>query len=640
MPLTSASQDLLQRVFGFSSLRDGQEEVITRLLAERSALAIFPTGGGKSLCYQFPALHFDGLTLVVSPLIALMKDQLDFLTRKGVAAARLDSTLEADAYLKVMDELSRGKLKLLYVAPERLANERFLHTLRRLKLSLLAVDEAHCISEWGHNFRPEYLKLAKLAKDLRIPKVLALTATAPPAVAADIARGFSIPEGDIIRTGFYRPNLKLFVTPCRPDEKLELLVRRLNDQPRGPTIVYVTLQKTAEDVAELLAQRGLPAKSYHAGMENDVRTVVQDWFMVAPDAIVVATIAFGMGIDKANIRAVYHYNLPKTLENYAQEIGRAGRDGQDSRCEMLACDSDRVVLENFTYGDTPTPEAIAALVDHLMELGETCDVSTHELSTRFDIRPLVLETILTYLELDGILAATGPFYTQYKFEPQRSSAEILAKFDPERAEFLRKIFLKAEKLKKWFLLDVAKVSDSLGEPRGRIVAALNFLEEKGDLVLKVAGARHGYRRLTWPVREPLLKRLAERFEERERRDLERLRHVLEHAHLEGCRTQFLGRYFGEDRSADCGHCGWCLGERGVQFPAEAARPIGDAELKILKSYKSKRLEALATSRQMARFLCGLSSPAASRAGLTKELGFGVMAGVPFQRVLAWAEAND
>src|SRR5262249_22703107 len=158
-------------------------------------------------------------------------------------------------------------------------------------------------------------------------------------------------------------------TACRPDEKLEMLVRRLKEQPRGPTIVYVTLQKTAEDVAELLAQRGLLAKSYHAGMENEIRTLVQDWFMAAPDAIVVATIAFGMGIDKSNIRAAYHYNLPKTLENYAQEIGRAGRDGLESRCEMLASDTDRIVLENFTYGDTPTPESIAALMDHLMELG-------------------------------------------------------------------------------------------------------------------------------------------------------------------------------------------------------------------------------------------------------------------------------
>src|SRR5579859_2541344 len=299
MPLSAATLELMNRVFGFTTPREGQEEVVARLLQNRSALAIFPTGAGKSLCYQLPALHFDGLTLVISPLIALMKDQLDFLTRKGVAAARIDSTLDTETYLKVIDELAHGRLKLLYVAPERLANERFQQTLRRLKISLLAVDEAHCISEWGHNFRPDYLKLAKLAEDLRIPRVLALTATAPPTVALDIARQFKIAESDIVRTGFYRKNLRLHVTPCAPDQKLDTLVNRLHEHPRGPTIVYVTLQRTAEEVADKLVRKGLPAKAYHAGMENEVRTLVQDWFMVAPDAIVVATIAFGMGIDKA-----------------------------------------------------------------------------------------------------------------------------------------------------------------------------------------------------------------------------------------------------------------------------------------------------------------------------------------------------
>src|SRR5207253_4169022 len=204
--LPIATTELMARVFGFTALRDGQDEVVSRLLQNRSALAIFPTGGGKSLCYQLPALHFDGLTLVVSPLIALMKDQLDFLTRKGVAAARLDSSLDTETYLKVLGELSHGRLKLLYVAPERLANERFQQTLKRLKISMMAVDEAHCISEWGHNFRPDYLKLAKLAEELHVGRVLALTATAPPAVAVDIARAFRIAEADIVRTGFYRNN--------------------------------------------------------------------------------------------------------------------------------------------------------------------------------------------------------------------------------------------------------------------------------------------------------------------------------------------------------------------------------------------------------------------------------------------------
>src|SRR5262249_4596316 len=213
MPLHAPAQQKLRDVFGFATLREGQEPVITRLLAGRSVLAIFPTGGGKSLCYQLPALEFPELTLVVSPLIALMKDQLDFLVRKGIAAARIDSTLDGAELRKVIDDLSRGRLRLLYVAPERLNSERFLQTLRRLKLALLAVDEAHCISEWGHNFRPDYLKLARLARDLKIPRVLALTATATPAVAADVAKSFAIDEADIIRIGFHRPNLALHLPP-------------------------------------------------------------------------------------------------------------------------------------------------------------------------------------------------------------------------------------------------------------------------------------------------------------------------------------------------------------------------------------------------------------------------------------------
>src|SRR5688572_13367601 len=213
LPATSAEQ-ILRDVFGFNGFREGQQPVVDRLLAGRSVLAIFPTGAGKSLCYQLPALLLDGVTVVISPLIALMKDQIDFLVSKGVAAARLDSSLDAAGARDVYQKLRDGSLKILYIAPERLANERFLATLSRLKISLLAVDEAHCISEWGHNFRPDYLKLAPLAKRLNVGRVLGLTATATPPVAKQIATAFEIADNDIVRTGFYRPNLALMVTPA------------------------------------------------------------------------------------------------------------------------------------------------------------------------------------------------------------------------------------------------------------------------------------------------------------------------------------------------------------------------------------------------------------------------------------------
>src|SRR5215203_5852556 len=240
---TSAERrlDVLEASFGFGAFRPGQEQVVGALLAGRSALAVFPTGAGKSLCYQLPALLLDGLTIVVSPLIALMKDQIDFLERRGIEAARLDSSLGADEQRAIYERLRAGSLKLLYVAPERFNNERFLAQLARTPIALFAVDEAHCISEWGHNFRPDYLKLAERARELEAERVLALTATATPVVVADIRAGFDIAEDDVVRTGFYRPNLNLMITPAKSDERQRLLVARLRERPPGSTIVYVTL---------------------------------------------------------------------------------------------------------------------------------------------------------------------------------------------------------------------------------------------------------------------------------------------------------------------------------------------------------------------------------------------------------------
>ena len=238
---------ILQSVFGFDEFREGQRHVIEELMGQGRALAVFPTGAGKSLCYQLPALALEGTTIVVSPLIALMKDQIDFLQSKGIRAERLDSSLDWQQTRDVQDALRNGELKLLYVAPERFNNERFLDTLRRVNLALFAIDEAHCISEWGHNFRPDYLKLAELVRDIQAPRVLALTATATPEVAASICKGFDIPQNASVNTGFYRPNLNLCLTPVAGNQREELLLKRLQKRPPGATIVYVTLQKTAEN---------------------------------------------------------------------------------------------------------------------------------------------------------------------------------------------------------------------------------------------------------------------------------------------------------------------------------------------------------------------------------------------------------
>jgi ATP-dependent DNA helicase RecQ len=632
------ARETLGRVFGFEDFRPGQEAVVTRLLEGRSVLSIFPTGGGKSLCFQLPALMLEGLTLVISPLIALMKDQLEFLVSRNVPAARLDSSLGREETLEVFDRLRSGHLKILYISPERLGNERFLHTLRRHKISLMAIDEAHCISEWGHNFRPDYLKIAKLARDLEVGCVLALTATATPEVADDIAAAFDIGRDDIVHTGFYRPNLRLYTTPCEGVERKKLLLQRLRERPPGPTIVYVTLQRTAEEVADFLAAKGFDAEPYHAGMETEDRNRIQDEFMASDHAIVVATIAFGMGVDKANIRSVYHYNLPKALENYAQEIGRAGRDGAESICELLACADDVVVLENFSYGDTPDPGAVAGLVRNVLSRGEVFDISLHDLSRDYDIRELVVRTLLAYLELDNVIRSTGPFYSFFKFQPLAESDRILARFDARRADFLRRVFKHSRAGIKWFSLDAAEVARAIGEPRERIVAALGYLEEVGDLILEASGVRFGYRLVELPSdMDGLCEKLSARFLMREEKDIARIRSVVAFAEEEGCLTRRLLSYFGETRG-ECGHCARCEGVRVVPLPPARYMALGKPESERLRGLLDEKHEALSTPRQITRFLCGLSSPATSRDRLKSHPLFGAFETIPFHQVRAFVEA--
>ncbi len=638
--LTNTPEETLQQVFGFEGFLLGQEAVILAVLAGRSALAIFPTGQGKSLCYQLPALHLPGLTLVVSPLMALMKDQVDFLIGKGIAAARLDSSLDFKEVNAVYEKLQRNELKLLYVAPERFANERFVGLVSRLRLSLMVIDEAHCISEWGHNFRPDYLKLTELAKTFAVPAVLGLTATATPKVAADIRQSFAVAESDCIQTGFYRPNLTLLFEPA--DEPDQALLHRLTEQQEngtaGPSIVYVTLQQTAMRVASLLAGAGFPARPYHAGMKDEQRQEVQEWFMASDKAVVVATIAFGMGIDKSNIRSVYHYNLPKSLENYAQEIGRAGRDGLPSTCIMLGNGNDLHVLENFVYGDTPEPDHVRDFIDRIIGQDTIFSCSIYDLSGLFDMRPLVVKTLLTYLELEGLLASTGPFYSSYLFKPLRPSAEIFPRFDAERQEFLKKLLSCAVRQKIWFSIDLDEAAQRTGSPRKRVIAALDYLEQQGDLVLKVSGARLGFRRLAADHLDiaALKDGLVTRFAQREHSDLDRLGLVVDLVNYAGCKTGFLLRYFGEEPPANCGHCSFCLhGENGQISgrQTEAGVPEQKGLAEDLQRLRAGYPQILASPRQVARLLCGLSSPGLTRNKLSKHELFGRLEQYPFAEVM-------
>ncbi|HEY3266660.1 MAG TPA: RecQ family ATP-dependent DNA helicase [Armatimonadota bacterium] len=629
---------LLNAQFGFSAFRPGQERVIAALMDQKAALAVFPTGGGKSLCYQLPALTLDGLTVVVSPLIALMKDQVEFLQSRGVAAARWDSSLTAREAGDLRDEIRDGSLKLLYVAPERFNNERFVNDLTRAHISLFAVDEAHCISEWGHNFRPDYLKLAETARSLGAERVLALTATATPSVVKDICAGFCIPEECAVVTGFYRPNLNMATTPVAADERSRLLVRRLQSRKPGSAIVYVTLQRTAERLAAYLAAAGLPARAYHAGMVTEARTETQNWWMASSDGIVVATIAFGMGIDKADVRYVYHYNLPKGLESFSQEIGRAGRDGLPSTVEMLASADDVSTLENFAYGDTPTEESLRALVRELLSRGPAFDLSLFQLSDRLDIRQLVLRTALTYLELLGVFHQGTPFYAGYEAKPLVPMVEVYGAFPGEPGEFVKAIFDRAKKGRIWYGLNPDEMAAELGAERRRVIRALEVLDERGLIELRSADVRQRYTRLREAEDEDALAAdLVGRFQRRERQEIWRIQQVLDLVTHDGCQVNALVGYFGEHRDGPCGHCTWCVTRAAQVMPPERPRAPLPASLDVgaFQALRAAHPEALGHPRQAARYLCGLTSPATSKAKLTREPVFGRLDEYRFGDVLKW-----
>jgi ATP-dependent DNA helicase RecQ len=634
---------LLRERFGLAAFRAGQREVIDALLTSGRALAVFPTGGGKSLCYQLPALAIEGVTVVVSPLIALMKDQIDYLQGRGIAAARLDSSLTAAEARNVTEGLRAGSLRILYVAPERFNNERFLNDLSRTRIALFAVDEAHCISEWGHNFRPDYLKLAETARELGAERVLALTATATPSVVKDICAGFGIPPECAVVTGFYRSNLTLYITPATVADRDATLIQRLETRPPGPSIVYVTLQRTAEQVAERLARAGFPARAYHAGMDTDARTATQEWWMASDSGIVVATIAFGMGIDKADVRYVYHYNLPKSLESYSQEMGRAGRDGQRSIVELLACPADVPTLENFAYGDTPTLDALTSVVTALLDAGPTFDVSLSDMSIRHDIRPLVLRTVLTYLELLGVLRQGTPFYAGYEAKPLLPLGDILNRFSGERRTFLGRIFAAAKKGRIWYGLNPVDLAAQLGADRDRVVRAMEYLEEQRLVELRASEPRLRFARIDDGASDPhtLVTALAQRFQRREEQEIQRLQQVLRLAEHPGCLSAAVVGYFGQQLEAPCGHCSFCeRGQAQTLSPLRAPQPIENmVDAREFAELCAAHDGALGDARQQARFLCGLSGPAFTQARLSRQALFGALDEHRFVDVLAWCEQH-
>lgn len=346
--------ETLKTYFGYDTFREGQEKIVGAILANRDVLAIMPTGAGKSICYQIPALMLPGITLVISPLISLMQDQVKALNDAGIHAAFINSSLTENQISKALYLAASGRYKIIYVAPERLENYEFLEFARNVEISMVTVDEAHCISQWGQDFRPSYLKIVEFIKNLpKRPIVSAFTATATEEVKNDILCTLSLADPEVVITGFDRKNLYYSVENIR--RKDEFIMEYIEKHPTESGIIYCATRKNVDNLFELLFKRGVPVTRYHAGLTNETRKKNQDDFIYDRTPVIIATNAFGMGIDKSNVRYVIHYNMPQSMENYYQEAGRAGRDGENSQCILLFSLQDvmidRMLLDNKDFSD-------------------------------------------------------------------------------------------------------------------------------------------------------------------------------------------------------------------------------------------------------------------------------------------------
>jgi ATP-dependent DNA helicase RecQ len=631
-------QKQLQKHFGFNSFLKGQEDVIRKVLDHQSAAAIFPTGAGKSLCYQLPAMSLPGMTLVVSPLLSLMKDQLDFLLENNIPAARLDSTLERNEYSRILEKAKNGKLKILMIAVERFKNERFRTHLEKMDVSLLVVDEAHCISEWGHNFRPEYLKLPDYQKEFKIAQTLLLTATATERVRDDMCAKFNILKQNVFVTGFYRDNLFLKITPTDNSEKKTRLLQRIQESPRNPTIVYVTLQKTAEAVAEFLCANKINAHPYHAGMETETREQIQNKFMDGSLDCVVATIAFGMGIDKKDIRRIIHYDLPKSIENYSQEIGRSGRDGKRALCEVLANRDNIYVLENFIYGDTPEKESIFHLLSTIKENeGFIWEIKEVTLSNTLNIRLLPLKTLLVYLAMEKVIRPKLSYFEEYEFKCNMEPDSIINSFKGERKQFVTAIINHCHTKKIWTTVDIPEILNSYATDRQRILAALEYFDQQGWIELQSRQAIEVYDILTQAFNiDDMAEKMYALFKNKEKLEIQRIHNMVSFFESDACISKQLAGYFGEDLEEEhCGHCSFCKNGKALLQNTTTLKPLSDFEFREITNEFTQAVGEQFSEANLTKFLCGIYTPVFSKLKIKKLPYFGILESYPFLEVRNW-----
>jgi ATP-dependent DNA helicase RecQ len=565
---------VLREVFGHEDFRPGQDEAVSRVLEGENFVIVMPTGAGKSACYQIPALVRPGLTLVLSPLIALMKDQVESLKAKGVAADFVNSSIPASEQARRLEAAARGELKLLYVAPERLSAPSFLRAMERAELSMLAVDEAHCISQWGHDFRPAYdhgLRefLARLPRlQGKQPQVIGLTATATPPVRRDVASVLGQTGDRVLVTGFKRENLRLLARRC--DRKADRIdqVLEIAKGVGGSGIVYCGTRRDVEGVTETLRIEGLDAVGYHAGLPDEERARVQESFLSGSVPIIVATNAFGMGIDKPDIRFVVHNSLPGSIEAYYQEAGRAGRDGAMSYCVLVHGNSDRFLHEFFLDGSCPPEQAVLDVYDALCRMPDgVIERASSSIAADAGIKDIQANGALRMLEDAGLIERLDDRDNPAQLRLDRPAAEIAATLpNPSR----RRQFI--EWVGERFSPEPGAVTPikpglveaDLGLHRETFLRLLRELEEA-----ELAEAKAPFRGrgillrdsslVSRPaVKEKLAEQLARSAARRERGE-ERIDRMAHYAYQKGCRHRFLLEYFGDEAEARCNACDNCCG---------------------------------------------------------------------------------
>jgi ATP-dependent DNA helicase RecQ len=565
-PMKDERFRVLSEKFHFSDFRKWQEEIIESLLRRRDVVVVMPTGSGKSLCYQLPALLLDGVTLVISPLIALMKDQVDGLMENQIPATFINSTLTPSEQGQRLREIQQGRYKLVYIAPERFRNPGFMEGIQSCRVSLFAVDEAHCVSEWGHDFRPDYLRLKGVAERLGHPPVAALTATATPDVRRDIITQLGLRQPITFVAGFDRPNLRFQVKRVEGEkDKIDAIVALLKKGLRKG-IIYAATRKNVEALTLALRSNGYKAGSYHAGMEVESRKVVQDLFMEGTLPVVVATNAFGMGIDKADLRFVVHYDVPGSLEAYYQEVGRAGRDGKPATCLLLFNYADTFTQEFFIDGSYPPRDMIERTYEVLCEIGtdeiEMTQKALAERLGRSKSNEMAVSSCLKILEKAGAIERGSEGEHQAKVTLRSEPEELLRQAEGKSQHQKEMIHYCLDVLDgskdKPLLVDLDAMAVHLNLAPEQLRRHFSALHQTGLIEYRPPFRGRGLKILS----RVAVSKLNINFQEIERRSLferKKLRKMIDYAYTDQCLRRFILAYFGERITKDgCDNCSSCL----------------------------------------------------------------------------------